>query len=130
MNTRDKILTPEQAIECAKTVAANLVIGRFDVLRSSTVARLTALARPNTRLFAIVLNDPSALLTLRARAELAAALRVIDYVIPVETDPADLIAGLINVSAPGEVFDETSAHLRATHELIDHVRERHKEPRH
>ncbi len=126
MNTRDKILTPEQAIECAKTVAANLVIGRFDVLRSSTVARLTALARPNTRLFAIVLNDPSALLTLRARAELAAALRVIDYVIPVEDTRADWIDAM----TPGEVFDETNAHLRATHELIDHVRERHKEPRH
>jgi bifunctional ADP-heptose synthase (sugar kinase/adenylyltransferase) len=126
LNTRDKILTPEQAIECAKTAAPNLVIGRFDVLRSSTVARLTALARPNTRLFAIVLNDPSALLTLRARAELAAALRVIDYVIPVEDTRADLIDAM----TPGEVFDETNAHLRATHELIDHVRERHKEPRH
>ncbi len=126
MNTRDKILTPEQAIECAKTAAPNLVIGRFDVLRSSTVARLAALSRPGTRLFAIVVDDPSALLTLRARAELAAALRVIDYVIPVEDTRADWIDAM----TPGEVFDETNAHLRATHELIDHVRERHKEPRH
>jgi bifunctional ADP-heptose synthase (sugar kinase/adenylyltransferase) len=126
LNTRDKVLTREQAIECAKTVSANVVIGRFDVLRASTVARLAALARADARLFAIVLDDPSALLTLRARAELAAALRVIDYVIPLESDPADLIAAM----TPGELFDESSAHLQATHQLIDHVRERHKEPSH
>jgi bifunctional ADP-heptose synthase (sugar kinase/adenylyltransferase) len=102
------------------------VIGRFDVLRASTVARLAALAQPETRLFAIVVDDPSAVLGLRARAELVAALRVIDYVIPLETDPAELVAAL----APSELFDESSAHLQATHQLIDHVRERHKEPSH
>jgi len=126
LNTRDKILTTQQAIECAKTVSANVVIGRFDVLRASTVARLAALARPDTRLFAIVLDDPSALLPLRARAELAAALRVIDYVIPLESDPADLISAM----APGEVFDEASAQVQATNEMIDQVRAGHKEPSH
>ncbi len=126
MDTRGKILTPEQAVKCARSVSANLIVGCFDVLQASTIGRLTSMARPEARLFAIVLHDPAAVLSLQARAELAAALRVIDYVIPLQNDPAELIAAI----APRELFRENDNHREAASRLIAHVRSRHQEPSH
>ena len=83
MDTRDKILTlaAVRALGRPLTVVATT----STLLRADLVNELAALRHP---LLAAVLPAEPALLPLRARAELLAALRVVDYVVIAE--PADL----------------------------------------
>ena len=125
MDTRSKILTLENAL----TVAASLrddgtpfrvVTGYFDVLQPALLPLLQRAAE-RSRLFAVVLNPANALLPAGARAELAAALRVIDYVIPWPGDPAELVAAM----QPGAWVRAESEHAQSAERLIEHVFERH-----
>lgn len=79
MDTRNKILKREEAerLEGHLTV----VTGWFDVLRPAHVRELEQARRP---VLAAVLRHTGAVLSATARAELAAALRMVDYVVTVD----------------------------------------------
>ena len=96
MDTREKIINLARAAEIAASMQRSgarlkIVAGYFDVLTPELVRRLTALAGGQPLLCA-VLDPPHPLLPSRARAELAAALGMVDYVLLL--DGADLAQAL------------------------------------
>ena len=119
MDTRTKILTIEEACERLAGKSATLVTGYFDVLRAAHVRDLNAIeGRP---LVAVVRPDADALLSLRARAELVAALRVIDYV--VTADDRDL-ARLVSSLQPVRTAHLEDADRERAIQLKQHVQRR------
>ena len=77
MDTRSKILTFAEAMELRPPVT--LVTGYFDVLRTEHARELAAVR--HHPLLVVVLPLANEILPQRARAELVAALRVVDYVV-------------------------------------------------
>lgn len=78
MDTRSKIVSPG-ALPGIVTDPVVLVTGYFDILRASHIRSLERLM-PG-RLAIAVRHDPCAVLPVEARAELVAALRMVDYVV-------------------------------------------------
>ncbi|MEK7404140.1 MAG: hypothetical protein AAB225_03445 [Acidobacteriota bacterium] len=125
MDTRTKIVTPAQAEEAARVCRASgtpvkVVSGHFDPLLAGHARRLGEIARPGGVLIVIVTDPPRPLLAAEARAELAAALAVVDYVVlggPRVVEPA---AGI----GADEIFNEEAADEGRRQELIRHVHER------
>jgi hypothetical protein len=115
VDTRAKIVSAE-AVRASVPVA---VAGYFDVLTGDLVRELRAIRdrHPATPLLAIVLPCPDALLEQRARAELAAALAVIDYVLIAETEDSEALAS--------HVIHLEEADRERNRRLRDHVRSRH-----
>ncbi len=118
MDTRTKILDPEAAAAAAdaarragKTV--KLVVGTFDPLLPAHARRLREIAGERSVLFVGICDSPRPLLPLQARAELAAALGMVDYVVPGET-----------ALRPDEIYREEAADARRTRDLIRNVQER------
>ena len=81
MDTRTKIITVEDARERLRDKPACWVAGHFDPLLAGHVRRLQEHAKPGHCLIVEVTNPPHPLLPQRARAELVAALRMVDYVV-------------------------------------------------
>ena len=96
MDTRNKILSLEDALSRAWPGLA-IVAGSFDVLRGSLVHELAAIReRIGTRtLLAAVLPVENEILLRRARAELAAALRAIDYVVIADRAELEILATVL-----------------------------------
>jgi bifunctional ADP-heptose synthase (sugar kinase/adenylyltransferase) len=127
MDTREKIVDLARASEIAAglhrdRVRLTLVAGYFDVLTSDHVRRLKALANGRPLMLA-VLDPPHPLLPARARAELAAALGMIDYVLLL--DGADLARALEQIQ-PDEVIREEIADSQRSQALIEHVHRRQR----
>ena len=83
MDTRNKIIPRDRAALLAgelrdRGTTVRVVTGYFDVLVADHVRRLREIARGSGAVFALVLDPPQPLLSGRARAELVAALGVID----------------------------------------------------
>ncbi len=98
-----------------------LVTGYFDPLVAGHARRLGEIAHAGSALFVAVGNPPRPLLPARARAELVAALRMVDYVLLAEAHtPADWLALL----QPDALFREEAADERRTQDLIQHVQSR------
>jgi hypothetical protein len=94
MDTRNKILKIAEAQRLAGPLT--LVTGFFDVLRAADARELADIKRRSQTLVAVVLPKPDELLPQRARAELAAALATVDYVLTVTVDElAQIPAGVI-----------------------------------
>ena len=118
MDTRTKILDAEAAIAAAgaarragKTV--KLVVGTFDPLLAAHARRLREIAGEGAVLFAAIQEPDAALLTAQARAELVAALGVVDYV----------VLGDVPLR-PDEVYREEGADAGRTRDLIRNVQKR------
>jgi hypothetical protein len=128
MDTRSKILSAARALEVAadlrhRRVPFTIVCGYFDVLQPGMARGIPERGiegRPGT-VFAVVLDPPSPLLPASVRAELAAALRMVDYVIPWSGDGDELMASLI----PDACVNKEAEHTKSTERLIQHVWERH-----
>lgn len=128
MDSREKIVTVEQAASLAERGRAagtrlRAITGHFDPLLASHARRLAELARPDGLLFALIADPPDPLLPARARAELVAALRAVDYVIL--PGSAAIEAALDRLRAD-EVFREEPADRDRTSALIRHVHTRHQ----
>jgi bifunctional ADP-heptose synthase (sugar kinase/adenylyltransferase) len=128
MDTRKKILSLDEAAAVASNLRAGgrrlkLICGHFDVLTADHIRRLRELANGQP-LMAAVLDSPKPLLSLRARAELAAALGMIDYVIPMAGDGFDRALEQIQ---PSEVVREEAADRHRVTALIEHVHRRQRE---
>jgi hypothetical protein len=79
VDTRTKIVPAAEAARIAEA-GATVVSGYFDPMLASHADRLQQLKRAGAPLLVLIANPPDALLTARARAELVAGLRVVDYV--------------------------------------------------
>ena len=119
MDTRDKIITAPQAVEIALRLrergkSVKVVTGCFDPVLAGHARRLEELRGDAETLVVLVTEPPRPILPARARAELVAALAVVDYVIlSEEGKPAGL----------GVQLDAADAEF--TRDLIQHVRNRH-----
>lgn len=121
MDTRIKIISLEAARELSAPLA--VATGHFDVLRAESVRELDSLRRsaPGARLLAFILPLATAVLDDRARAELAAALRTVDYVAMASDAEA---AALLEALKPAAVLRMEAADARLIRELREHVRGR------
>jgi bifunctional ADP-heptose synthase (sugar kinase/adenylyltransferase) len=129
MDTRTKIIEPERAAARLQELreqgrAVKVVTGYFDVLVAEHVARLREIGRTSGTLFVLVLDPPAPLLGTRARAELVAALAMVDYVVPAAEQAA---AELLSRCAASEILREESADLLRAERLSQHVQRRHQQ---
>jgi len=94
VDTRKKILTVEEALRLTGPLA--LVTGYFDVLRAGHIRDLDVVVQEvgpgGSKLLVVVLPDAAEYLAQRARAELVAALRMVDYVVPAGSGDAARLA--------------------------------------
>ena len=79
MDTRTKIVPHAEAARLAAS-GATIVSGYFDPLRAAHVDRLQDLKRAGAPLLVLIADPENAILPSRARAELVAGLKVVDYV--------------------------------------------------
>jgi bifunctional ADP-heptose synthase (sugar kinase/adenylyltransferase) len=81
LDTRTKIIPLHEIQERLNNQAARWVSGYFDPLIAEHVSRLAQAREPGRLLVVEVTNPPQPLLAQRARAELVAALSMVDYVV-------------------------------------------------
>jgi bifunctional ADP-heptose synthase (sugar kinase/adenylyltransferase) len=129
MDTRTKIIEVQCAAERVRELrdrggAVKVLTGYFDVLVAEHVERLREIGRTPGALFVIVVDPPAPLLGARARAELVAALAMVDYVVPATGQSA---AELLCRFAASEIVREESADLLRTERLSQHVQRRHQQ---
>jgi bifunctional ADP-heptose synthase (sugar kinase/adenylyltransferase) len=127
MDTRHKIIEPQRALALAQDLRAKgvkIATGYFDVIVAEHVRRLQEIKNGSGTLVVVVLDPPEPLLAGRARAELVAALGVVDYVVPAG-EPA---AGeLLSHFTTSEIVREESADLLRARRLSEHVKRRHQQ---
>src|SRR5579872_4843102 len=119
MDTRNKIIGLEQARALVLESSINqdhlkIVTGYFDVLLAEHVRRLREIADGASRLLVVVLDPPDPVLAARGRAELVAALDMVDYVVPADEHAAQALLGRFT---GGEVVREESDDLLRAHRL-------------
>jgi len=122
VDTRTKIIGVKAARAAAERERGRsrrviLVTGCFDPLLAEHARALEELARSGT-VFACVSDPERPLLAWRARAELAAALSAVSYV--VDGAAAEAEAAI----QPDEIVRREDADARVARELIRHVHER------
>jgi hypothetical protein len=118
-DTRHKIITLDHARTLAP--AAIAFVTHMEVLGAGHVRKLEELAAGKQGKLFIVLTDPeSPLVPMEARAEVAAALRVVDYVIPSPQGAGPVLAA---IKPALTVADEEEDRGR-TRLLVEHVRSR------
>jgi hypothetical protein len=127
MDTRNKIINLGQASRIAadlrdQGVRWKVVTSYFDVLTVDLVRRLRELSRGET-IVAIVLDPPEPLLGPRARAELAAGLSMIDYVLPLQGAGLD---HALEELRPDTIVREETADRRRQAALMEHVHRRQR----
>ena len=118
MDTRTKILNLEAAPR-----GCTVVTGAFDVVLAGDARELAEIRsrHPERPLLAVVLPLPDALLPQRARAELAAALRMVDYVVSADdVAPDALLASL----EPAHLVRLEEAQAARKRQLTEHVHRR------
>lgn len=111
LDTRSKIIPLHQIQERLQDRAARWISGNFDPLLAEHVRRLRQASEPGSLLVVEVTNPARPLLSQRARAELVAALSMVDYV----------------VLGNGDTPSATAADADLTERFIDHVLQRHRE---
>jgi bifunctional ADP-heptose synthase (sugar kinase/adenylyltransferase) len=90
LDTRSKIVTVGEARERLRGQPASWISGRFDPLLAEHVRLLARSVTPGRALVVEVTDPAQPLLSQRARAELVAALAMVDYVVLGNgADPAD-----------------------------------------
>ena len=115
MDTRSKILDPSKAIErlSGHDHASFLIArGSFDILRAEHCRRLAREKEESGELLVLVAADENSrrtVLDARTRAELAAALEVVDYVVICGEAEAN---GLISSLSPARVIEPEMPPLR------------------
>jgi hypothetical protein len=120
VDTRSKIVTAGEAPRGAVLVAASFDVPSVEQVRELQHIRQRHPAGP---LLAAVLPCEHEVLSPRARGEMAAALRVVDYVLIVE--PAgrpDDLDGLVVRLQPSAVMRLEDAGVRRLRRLIEHAR--------
>ncbi len=117
MDTRSKILTLAAALELRPAPA--IATGYFDVLRAEDARALSRVR--HHPLLVVVLPLANELVSQRARAELVAALRVVDYVVTASDGDVER---LIERLRPVELVRLEAADARLAKQLKEHVHRR------
>jgi hypothetical protein len=112
LDTRLKILTPEQAVAVLK--GCRVFVAYFDILSVPLLHRLAEIGRP---VVVVVLDPPNPVLSARTRAELAAALACVEAVIPISGDPEAFLEQL----EPDNIVRWEYEDAQRTASLIEHV---------
>ena len=118
MDTRTKIVDAERAPR-----GCTVVTGTFDVILAADARELSEIRgrHPEDALCVVVLPLSGELLPQRARAELAAALRMVDYVV-IGDDPAP--DALLAALKPARIVRLEGAHELRKRQLTEHVQSR------
>jgi glycerol-3-phosphate cytidylyltransferase-like family protein len=121
VDTRSKILSRDAAL--ALPPPLTLITGYFDILRAEHArdlqqARDGAPAQP---LMVVVLTGLNQILDPRARAELVAALRMVDYVVIADDGDGDIF---IEALKPAQLVRLEAADQRRARQLMEHVQRR------
>ena len=118
MDTRSKIVNAEAAPR-----ACTVVTGAFDVLLAADARELAEIraSHPDRPLLVVVLPLPDPLLPRRARAELAAALRMVDYVVIADDAATDV---LLDALQPAQLVRLEEAQAVRKRQLMEHVHRR------
>jgi glycerol-3-phosphate cytidylyltransferase-like family protein len=121
VDTRSKILSRDAALELPQPLT--LATGYFDILRAEHArdlqqARDRAPAQP---LVVVVLAGNNLLLSVQARAELVAALRMVDYVVTANDGDLD---GIFEALKPAQLVRLEAADQRRARQLMEHVQRR------
>ena len=116
MDTRSKILTLAAAEALPRPLA--LATGYFDVLRAEHARDLQRVRgrTPGARLVVAVVTYAGEWMPVPARAELVAALRMVDYVVTMNHDALD---GFIERLRPVEIVRLEAADLGRRRRLIE-----------
>jgi len=123
VDTRNKLLTVEQAVDLARRFRGGgkrlrVVAGYFDPLLAPHARRLAQLREGAAALAVIVARPPDPILPARARAELVAGLAAADYVVLPGDEPVETILSKLDGV---EVLRQESADLEITQRLLDDV---------
>ena len=121
VDTRTKIVTAADLEKLHFARPLLVATGRFDVLRTEAAQALTAArARTGAASLLVALRPlADALAPMEARAEMAAALRMVDYVFVVPN--GDWPASVASLQ-PIEIVDLEEADAERIRQLIEHVR--------
>ncbi len=122
MDTRSKILKAEAAPR-----ACTVVTGAFDVVLAEDARELGGIraGHPNRPLLVVVLPLPGELLPQRARAELVAALRMVDYVVTADDAAASAATDMLLASLePAQLVRLEEAQAVRKRQLMEHVHRR------
>lgn len=111
MDTRNKILSRADVEQLPGPLT--LAASYFDGLSTELIHELEQARRP---VLGVVLRHPGELFQAAARAEMAASLRVIDYVVTADRDELD---DLIKRLRPAAVLRLEAAELRRARRLRD-----------
>ena len=127
MDTRAKIVTPELVAAAARACRAagrpvTLISGFFDPLLAAHARRLAEIAPRDGALFVALQDPPIPVLPAQARAELVAALGMVECVVL----PGPLPASLAESIQAQTVFSEEAADRHRTQEFIQRVHDRQK----
>jgi bifunctional ADP-heptose synthase (sugar kinase/adenylyltransferase) len=100
-----------------------LVTGHFDILRAELVRELSEARRRTAAqsLMAVVQAMAGELAPVASRAEMAAALRVVDYVLIAGNEELDRLTAHLQ---PIETIRLEEGDARCTRQLIEHVQRR------
>ena len=118
MDTRSKILNPEAAPR-----ACTVVTGAFDVVLAEDARELSGIhaSHPGRPLLVVVLPLLEELLPQRARAELVAALRMVDYVVTADDATPDVLLASLK---PAQLVRLEEAQAVRKRQLMEHVHRR------
>jgi len=124
VDTRGKIVTAEAACLLARAGRpAALVTGCFDVLVPEHIRELARArdALPDCALVVAVTTPERPVMDARARAEMVAALGMVDYVVSSEESQ---IESLLEAFSAARIVRLETAHAQLMCELIQHVHRR------
>jgi bifunctional ADP-heptose synthase (sugar kinase/adenylyltransferase) len=110
LDTRSKIIAPHEIEGRLQNRSSRWISGHFDPLLAEHVELLQRAREPGTALLVEVTNPDRPLLSQRARAELVAALSMVDFVVLQNGQPAR-----------AELADAD-----LTERFVQHVLERHR----
>ncbi len=121
MDTRSKILTAEAARALPRGALA-VVTGTFNPFLAEHARALAAVRNRTQRpILAVILPAEPALLPAEARAALAAATRMVDYVLIASREEMET---LLEILAPAETVRLEADDAVRTRRLIEHVHRR------
>ncbi len=118
MDTRSKIVPAATALSCAPGTKAIVLLSAFDVLTAARIRRVNQLAEDADLLIAVITQVPGSLLPAQARAELAASLDLVDFVV--------IADGPLTHFPDARIIDDTEADRQRTTQLIEYVHQRNR----
>jgi hypothetical protein len=127
LDTRFKIVSREAALERVRGKQVAIVTGYFDPLQVEHVRRLNEIRSSHELLIVLLADPPDPILDAASRAQLIAALDMIDYVVlPQEC------ASSVDFERAGRVsvYPEEAADEARFQRLLEHVHRRHRQPVH